>query len=242
MPNFLTAHWNNLIMANYKVDPALLRDHLPAQTELDLYNGDCYVSLVGFMFEETAVRGIKFPFHVNFEEVNLRFYVRYNDHGIWKRGAVFIKEIVTKRMISFVANTLYKENYITLPMKHHYIVKDSEIDCGYHWKYAGNWMRLEVVAEKDPVAIVPGSKEEFIAEHYWGYSRYNKLTTFEYGVAHESWLIHAVKHCHIECDFAKLYGTVFAVLDNARPNSVFLAKGSAISVSGKRKLRVVDLH
>ena len=107
---FLTAAWRNLIMANYSVDPALLQAHLPCHTELDTYKGEHYISLVAFLFEKVKLRGIAFPFHTNFEEVNLRFYVRYKKNNTWKRGVVFMKEIVPRRMISFVANKLYAEN------------------------------------------------------------------------------------------------------------------------------------
>jgi len=236
MAKFLSAEWNNLIMANYVIDPALLADYLPAKTELDLYEGKCFVSLIGFMFEETAIRGIKIPFHVNFEEVNLRFYVRCNDAGTWKRGAVFIKEIVPKRAITFVANTLYNEKYITLQMKHYYRENDQEISLGYHWRHKGIWNRLEAVTEKQNAGMQPGSKEAFIAEHYWGYSRYNALTTFEYGVEHEPWLIHTVKSFVVDCDFEKLYGPAFTYLNNVQPESVFMAQGSPISILGKKKL------
>ncbi len=223
-------------MANYVIDPAILSAYLPLRTELDYYNGQCFVSLIGFMFEQTAIRGIRIPFHVNFEEVNLRFYVRYYDNGIWKRGAVFIKEIVPKHAITFVANTLYHEKYITLPMKHHYRETENEIELGYHWKYRGNWMKLDAVAEKENALMLPGSKEEFIAEHYWGYSKYNTQTTFEYGVEHEPWLVHKVNAFTVDCDFEKLYGNDFAFLDKMSPESVFMAKGSPIAILGKRKL------
>ena len=233
---FLTAEWNNLVIANYVIDPAILAGYLPSKTELDYYDGQCFVSLIGFMFEQTTVRGFRIPFHVNFEEVNLRFYVRYHYNGIWKRGAVFIKEIVPKPAITFVANTLYHEKYISLPMKHHYRETGNEIELGYQWKYKGEWMKLEGVTEKENASMVAGSKEEFIAEHYWGYSKYNAHTTFEYGVAHEPWMIHRVKAFNIECDFGKLYGGEFAFLDKINPDSVFMAKGSPIAVLGKRKL------
>src|SRR6187399_3219316 len=118
---FLKAEWRKLIMANYVVDPGLLKDYLPGRTELDLFSGNCYISLVGFLFKNTKIKGIKIPFHTNFEEVNLRFYVRHKDNGTWKRGVVFIKEIVPKPALTFVANTIYKENYVTMPMKHTWI-------------------------------------------------------------------------------------------------------------------------
>ena len=225
-------------MANYVIDPLLLKPYLPVKTELDLYEGSCFVSLIGFMFEQTTVRGIRIPFHINFEEVNLRFYVRFKENGIWKRGAVFIKEIVPKRAITFVANTLYNEKYITLPMKHHYRAGDNEISLGYHWKYQGVWNKLEAVTEKEPVIMQPGSKEEFIAEHYWGYSRYNALTTIEYGVEHVPWRVHAVKNYTISCDFEKLYGGAFGFMNDQIPDSVFMAKGSPISILSKRKIKL----
>jgi uncharacterized protein len=233
---FLTAEWNNLIMANYNIDPKILAPYLPAKTELDFYNGECYVSLIGFMFEQTKMLGVKVPFHLNFEEVNLRFYVRVKDGDIWKRGAVFIKEIVPKPAITFVANTLYREKYVTLPMKHYYSEIGEEVQLGYHWKYKGIWNKLEAVTEKKHAPMVAGSKEEFIAEHYWGYSKYNNSTTFEYAVQHPSWEIHTVKNCNIVCDFEKLYGTQFAFLNAVKLDSVFMAKGSPIAILHKNNL------
>jgi uncharacterized protein YqjF (DUF2071 family) len=233
---FLTAEWNNLIMANYIVDPAVLLPYLPGKTELDIYNGNVYVSLIGFMFENTRLLGIKVPFHVNFEEVNLRFYVRYNDNGIWKRGAVFIKEIVPKPAISFIANTLYNEQYSTMRMKHFFKEANGEINLGYHWKHNNKWNRIEATTQNNSIAMAAGSEEEFIAEHYWGYSKYNDTTTVEYAVQHPSWEIYPVKNYLVDCDFTALYGNRFLMLQTAVPNSVFVAKGSAISILSKRNL------
>jgi uncharacterized protein len=233
---FLSAEWNNLIMANYAIEPELLLPYLPPETEIDLYHGKCYVSLIGFMFEETAVLGFRIPFHINFEEVNLRFYVRYKEGEEWRRGAVFIKEIVPKRAITFVANTLYNEKYITLPMKHFYEETSSQISLGYSWKFKKDWYKLEAITEAVAVEMEPGSKEEFIAEHYWGYAKFNARTTFEYAVAHPRWKIHKVRSYTIKCDFEKLYGAAFSFLNNAKPDTVFMAKGSAIEILGKRRV------
>jgi len=239
MPDkFLTAEWNNLIMANYVIDPKILLPYLPPKTELDYFNGVCYVSLIGFMFEKTKILGLSFPFHVNFEEVNLRFYVRVKDGNTWKRGAVFIKEIVPKLAITLVANTLYREKYITLAMNHFHKETENEINLGYHWKFKGVWNKLEATTEKISTPMIEGSKEQFIAEHYWGYSKYSETTTFEYGVQHPSWQIHKVKNYKIECDFEKLYGKTFAFLNENAPDSVFMAKGSAISILHKKNLYI----
>ncbi|MBL0357034.1 MAG: DUF2071 domain-containing protein [Chitinophagaceae bacterium] len=233
---FLTATWKDLIMANYIVDPLVLAPYLPNKTELDVYNGNVLVSIVGFMFADTCIMGIKIPFHVNFEEVNLRFYVRYNDNGTWKRGAVFIKEIVPKPAISFVANTIYHEKYSAVPMKHVSAEKNGILQLSYQWKINNYWNKVEATVEKNSIAIQPGSEEEFIAEHYWGYSKYNSKTTFEYEVSHPRWEIYPLISYNIDCDFTAVYGNKFSFLQTNEPSSVFVAKGSPITVFQKRNL------
>jgi len=149
---FLTAEWRKLAMANYVVDPSALQPYLPNKTELDLWNDTCYVSLVGFMFLNTKLCGLRIPFHHTFEEVNLRFYVKYKDITGWKRGVVFIKEIVPKPALTFVANTMYGEHYQTLPMSHMIEAKDDRLTVAYRWELQ-RWHSLEVTAAKNTVAI-----------------------------------------------------------------------------------------
>ncbi|MGV3658456.1 MAG: YqjF family protein [Chitinophagaceae bacterium] len=228
--NFLTAEWRNLLMANYSINAAVLKPYLPCYTELDEYNGVHYVSLVGFLFTNTIVGGISFPFHTTFEEVNLRFYVRYKEAGLWKRGVVFMKEIVPQRMITFVANTVYKEKYATHPMKHVWETSGDDLKVEYYWKVGRNWNFLKAVANKVPSPLVAGSEEEFITEHYWGYTHVNKICTGVYEVAHPQWNIHAVKSFDVACSTAELYGPQFVDALAAPPRSVFLAEGSPISV------------
>lgn len=199
---FLTAEWRKLIMANYVVDPKILLPYLPNKTELNTFNGNMYASLVGFLFAETKLAGMKIPFHVNFEEVNLRFYVRYNDNGVWKRGVTFIKEIVPRSAISFVANTFYNEKYCTMKMKNFIEQHDNETTLGYHWYYQNHWNKLEATIHNTATAMMEESEEEFIAEHYWGYSRHSSSVTCEYGVEHPRWNIYPVKSYLIDCEFS----------------------------------------
>ncbi len=227
---FLKARWRNLVMANYEVSPEILTKYLPYKTELDFWNNRCYVSVVGFRFLETKVLGIKFPFHTNFDEVNLRFYVRYNDNGEWKRGVVFIKEIVPKFMITFVANTLYNENYATHSCKHEIQVVDNQLFVKYLWKNKGVWNHIQVGAALATSPILAGSEEEFITEHYWGYAGYSSQKTNEYQVQHPRWNVHKVNQYDIKCDFEELYGKEFAFLKDTKPTSVLLAEGSEVAV------------
>jgi uncharacterized protein len=230
MPSkFLEAEWRKLAMANYAIDPAILKAFLPNKTELDFWNGTCYVSLVGFMFLNTKLKGISIPFHSNFEEVNLRFYVRYKDSNEWKRGVVFIREIVPKPALTFVANTIYNEKYETMPMNHLWEVRDSRITVEYSWKKE-SWQKFRVTGNSNPIEIGKGSEEEFITEHFLGYTKITEQRTNEYGVEHPRWKVYPVDEYLIEVDFGLVYGLEFSFLTNEKPKSVFLAEGSEIVV------------
>lgn len=231
---FLTAEWRKLAMANYAVDPKLLEPYLPPKTELDLWNGTCYVSLIGFMFLNTKLRGFKIPFHTNFEEVNLRFYVRYNDNGNWKRGVVFIKEIVPKYALTFIANTVYGENYETLPMSHKWENDNNKQIVAYNWKKKSNWNSFKVETGLELHQIEAGSEEEFITEHFWGYTKLNDNKTSEYGVEHPRWEVYKTLDFKIDVNFGDVYGSTFSFLNSQTPLSVFLAEGSSIEVKAGR--------
>jgi uncharacterized protein YqjF (DUF2071 family) len=236
---FLKANWENLIMLNYEVDPVVLQPYLPAATELDLWDGKALVSMVGFMFTDTKVLGVKWPMHVNFEEVNLRFYVRYFDGNQWKRGAVFISELVPKNLIAIIANNLYKEHYRALPMRSSIIpAAGGHTDFLYEWKLNGKWNKIGATVSNNLTDIQPGSAEEFIFEHYWGYNRINKAKTTEYEVEHISWQIGKVKDYVFDADIAELYGDIFVPYLSAKPVSAFFANGSAISVRMGQKIMI----
>lgn len=228
---FLTAAWRRLVLLNYRIDPELLDPYLPAHTELDLWHDTCYVSLVGFMFQNTRVRGLRIPFHINFEEINLRFYVRRNEPGEgWRRGVVFVREIVPRPAIAWVANTLYRERYQARPMRHRHVQLPDGLEVEYAWRDAGRWQAFGVQTENQPQDIRAGSEAEFITEHYWGYARWDTRRSMEYQVEHPRWQVYPVQGWHCQIDFGAVYGPAFSVLNDAGPLSVFLAEGSDIVV------------
>jgi uncharacterized protein len=233
---FLTAEWRKLAIANYSVDPDILTPYLPYKTELDYWKDKCYVSLVGFRFINTKLKGINIPFHRNFEEINLRFYVRHHDGKNWKRGVCFIKEIVPKPALTFLANTIYNENYMTLPTKHAMVVENNRTQVSYSWKHANEWDNISLKSELQPIAMGEGSEEEFITEHYWGYTQLGKALTSEYEVQHPRWQIYPVTEYKMNVRFGELYGAEFGYLKDTIPDSIMLAEGSGISVLGAGKI------
>lgn len=227
---FLRARWMHLAMANYAVDPACLRAHVPRGTELDLWNGTCFVSVVGFQFLETRVLGVPIPFHTNFDEVNLRFYVRRVVDGAVRRGVVFVKEIVPRHAIAWIANALYDEKYVTLPMAHDDALASPARSLEYRWRFRGAWQRLRVVIAGDAVLPDERSEETFITEHYWGYTAQRDGSTLEYQVEHPRWKVWRAAETELLCDVAELYGAEFAPFLARAPSSCFVADGSAVLV------------
>ncbi len=232
--SFLKAEWRKLALANYIVDGETLASFIPYGTELDLWNGSCFLSLVGFMFKNTRLLGFKIPFHVNFEEVNLRFYVRRIEAGEWKRGVVFIKEIVPKRALSFVANNVYNENYETMSMSHRWTEHAAKRAIEYSWIKSRVVHSFRIIASLEDFQIKENSETEFITEHYWGYAKINDRKTNEYEVTHPRWNVYDVHDFEINVDFGAVYGDKFRFLNSMEPHSVMLAEGSEITVENKR--------
>ena len=237
MPDvFLKAEWRKLALANYPVEAGVLRPFLPAKTELDTWEGNPYVSLVGFQFNDIRVKGFRIPYHREFPEVNLRFYVRFKEDAAWKRGVVFVREIVPLWAVAFVANTVFRERYISLPMRYVEAKDDSVLRAGFHWRYKGRWNGFSVKAGTVPRPLAEGTQEEFITEHFWGYAKVDAQATNEYQVAHPRWDIYPVNEYQIDCAFGQIYGSVFGELSSQKPQSVFLAEGSPVEVYSKRSI------
>jgi hypothetical protein len=232
MRKFLTARWQDLVMANYAVTPELLRARVPHGTRLDLFDGKCFVSLVAFKFLNTHTLGIKIPWHTDFLEVNLRFYVTRETGGEVRRGVVFIKEIVPRSAISLVARYVYGEPYETWKMS----LEERENELCYRWSKGVVENRLLVEYTGDLGVPASGSAGEFIIEHYWGYTRRGETHTDEYRVEHPKWALAEVNYAEIDVDFGATYGEQFAFLGDKEPDSILLARGSQVAVYKGQKI------
>jgi len=237
---FLTAEWKYLAMLNWAVDPALLAHLMPAGTELDQFEGKTYVSLVGFRFLRTRVRGLWVPCHSDFDEVNLRFYVRRVHESDVRRGVVFVREIVPRWAVAKVAQRFFHENYVALPMEHRLMEPASEggrLSAEYRWMGGATASSLRVECEGKPSRAADGSLEQFITEHYWGYSAVPGGGSLEYQVEHVRWRVWHATAARFQGDVEWLYGPQLAKCLAREHDSAFLADGSAVSVFPARRLR-----
>ncbi len=230
-------------MLNYVVDPELLRPHLPQGLELDFWKDQSYISVVGFYFSNTRVFGIKFPLHTNFEEVNLRFYVRKKTSEGWRRGVVFIREIVPRRIIATLAKRFYNEPYLAMPMRHTVHTNGGKLQTctiRYEWFFKNRWNSLSANICGSSHSLAENSEEEFITEHYWGYTKQSGSSPTEYAVEHPRWNIFPVKNPILDCDVTGLYGAVFEKILCAKPASAFLAEGSSVVVRSANSIERLE--
>jgi uncharacterized protein YqjF (DUF2071 family) len=234
---FLTAGWHNLAMLNFIIDPPVLEPYLPAGMELDCWQGQTFVSVVGFQFVDTKVLGIPLPFHRRFEEVNLRFYVVRPTPAGPRRGVVFIREIAPKWLVSLVASWFYNEKYVTMPLRH-CVELPGENAAGfieYEWSRANRWNGLSARINGPAQLPLAGSEEEFITEHYWGYTKQPDGGTMEYEVEHPPWRVWTASSARYDCDVEAIYGKQF-VPYLREPTSAFVAEGSPIIVRRGQRL------
>jgi uncharacterized protein len=225
---FLTANWRYLAMMNFVVDPKILAPFVPIGTEFDFHEDETFVSIVGFLFLDTRVLGISVPMHRDFEEVNLRFYVKRKSVDGWKRGVVFVRELVPRRAIATVARVFYGERYSAMPMRHSIVDNANGVSANYEWRRGSKWESLSISATGALQNVAAGSHEEFITEHYWGYTAGKR--TSEYRVEHPRWKIWSAHEATFKANVSLLYGEQFVGPLSAKPVSQFIAEGSHVQV------------
>ena len=233
-PRFLTAEWRWLAMLNYPVEPALLARRLPAGVELDVFDGVALVSLVGFRFLRTRLLGVPVPFHRDFDEVNLRFYVRRRVDDGWRRGVVFVRELVPRLALATVARLAYGEPYRAVPMRH--ALEEVGHRAEYAWRWGGTWCSISIETA-GPGQLAPvGSEMAFITEHFWGYSGAPGRRTREYQVEHPPWQVRPARGAVASGDLGAVYGSELGAALAGPPRSAFLAEGSAVVVRRPTRL------
>ena len=222
-------------MLNFVVDPKVVAPLVPPGTEIDFENGETFVSVVGFLFLDTRLLGLPIPLHRDFEEVNLRFYVRKKSADTWRRGVVFVRELVPKRAIATIARVFYGEPYLAIPMSHDIEHKDGKLKVEYSWKRGRKTESIKMSANGESQAIVAGSHAEFITEHYWGYTSFRGGCS-EYRVEHPRWKVWNADGFEFRADVATLYGEQFVEPLSVAPRSAFIADGSPIQVLLREQL------
>jgi len=228
---FLTANWRDLFMLNYPVPAETLQPFLPPGTTPDLLEGQAFVNVVAFRFEGLRLIGQPVPLHQDFPEVNLRAFVQKDG----QRGVMFLREWVTKPLITFGANLLYNEAYGVCPIR-----VDEHLDDGYESpRRTGATYRLRVKGEWHKLGWRADADAQFpaLAHHDWfkeiphGYGRLRfTQKALQYDVKHPRWRVYPNLELEVEVDYGKLFGGHWRFLNETPPHSAFVAEGSAVEV------------
>ncbi|HEY2785783.1 MAG TPA: DUF2071 domain-containing protein [Fimbriiglobus sp.] len=229
---FLTARWENLILATYAVPEELLFRHVPPGLELDRYDGKCYVSLVPFQFRNTRVFGVGWPGFQSFPELNLRFYVRSGE----RRGVCFLREYVPKWFVAWVARRIYNEPYRTARMSVDVAEKPDRISASYSTTVGGRLNRVWALGSTNAVRPKPESTEHFFKEHQWGFGKTRGGALLTYEVRHPVWDVYPVIDYGIDVNWEEMYGREWAMMQDRVPDFVFFAAGSEVAVYPKQPL------
>jgi len=229
---FLTARWSNLAILTYEVPPPLLEPHLPAGLRLDTRDGRAFASLVAFDFVDTRVWGVTWPGARDFPEINLRFYVTDGP----RRGVVFVRELVPKPLVSWLARALYHEPYLVAPIESRVDEGASEVLAERRLLWRGRHHRVEVNGHKPATRPAEDSDKHFFKEHHWGFGRTRRGHPIGYEVRHPVWDVYPVRSWSLDLDWAAVYGPAWGALAAEKPVSVILAAGSPVSVFPRRRL------
>jgi uncharacterized protein YqjF (DUF2071 family) len=231
---FLSAQWRNLIVLTYEVDPARIIDLVPGGTTLDSWHGKTFVSLIGFQFLDTKVLGAPVPFHQDFEEVNLRFYVRHAATEGVRHGVVFIRELVPRPVVGGMARLLYREPYRVVPMRSK-VSAGPPPDVEYQWDTTGRWCTVAGTGGGEGVEPAAGSLEEFLTVRHWGYNGEIGKDTLEYRVDHPRWRVWHAQRTRVDYRAGPLCAPELA-RQLTTPASVLIVDGSAVTIHWRNQL------
>ncbi len=229
---FLRARWESLVLANFACPRALLEPLVPAGTVLDPWRGVDLVSLVGLLFRDASVKGVSLPGLRTFPQVNLRFYVRRPvPSGDDRKGVVFIREIVPRRLIAHVARIAYNEPFVALPMDFR-----GALDPGrggrveYRWRRRGARFALGATVAGAARAAAAGSESRFVTEHYWGYARQRDGGTLEFRVTRPRWDTWDPERHRLSGPWSSIYGSGLGDVLSGAAHSVLAAAGSEVEI------------
>ena len=218
----------DLLMLNYAAAPEVLQPFVPAGTELDLLEGSAFVSVVAF--RGVNLRAYRLPLKREVRQINVRFYVRREEAGALRRGAVFLKELVSSRRVARGGRVGYGEPFEYAP-----IIASAE-EAGeariirYDWGRREQACSVAAARTAPPRAAVAGTPESFFTERHWGYNRTSRGRTREYRVEHPPWLVSPARVVAAPADPGGYKVPVLSEVLMAAPHSAYVVKATYMSV------------
>lgn len=101
--------WHDLLFAHWPVPAASLRAHVPAQLEIEEFDGTAWLGVVPFLMTGVRLRALPpFPVLSRTLELNVRTYVRYRD----QQGVYFFSLDAERWILVVGARATFHLNYL----------------------------------------------------------------------------------------------------------------------------------
>ena len=83
--SFMDQCWEDLLLLHWPVEGELVRKSIPDDLKVDLFEGQAWMSVVGFQLTGLKISPFRWLTWPDFWEINLRTYVRdrHGNKGIW---------------------------------------------------------------------------------------------------------------------------------------------------------------
>ena len=185
MPWIMTQTWLDVLFAHWAVEPGLLRARVPAELELDLFDGQAWLGIVPFRMSNVAPRAIPaLPKMSAFPELNVRTYVRVGD----KPGVFFFSLDATNVVAVGIAKSVFSLPYYAASMQ---VAADNGSIRYCSQRTAPGAPAAELVGSYHPAGDVfqasPGSLAYFLTERYCLYTVDDDRQTFRLEIHHPPW-------------------------------------------------------
>lgn len=236
MSKLFSTEWKKVALANYIVPQEVVEKYLPQHTKIDFFNGNCYVSLVGYRYTKIKIADVKIPLIPDFEEIDLRFYVKRFDGGSWRKGTVAISRILNAPGLDKLGNTLFQGNLSSTPTSGEIHETEDKLDVKYSWKLNNEPQYIRVKSSKLASPFQKDTETEFLLNRPYIYQQFGDDHSQEIELKHASWHLYPVEEYSINADFSRQFDPIFSILNSATPQSVMLAEGSTVDVQKAQRI------
>jgi len=183
-PWLMTQSWHDLLFAHWPMDARLVREQVPREFELDLFDGQAWIGVVPFQMTNVAPRGVPaMPWVSQFAELNVRTYVR----AAGKPGVYFFSLDAANPLAVEAARVLLRLPYHWATM----LIERSGDEIHYRSRRGDEASAPQFVASYRPSGPPfhpePGTIEHFLTERYCLYARDHTGRPYRLQIHHRPW-------------------------------------------------------
>jgi uncharacterized protein YqjF (DUF2071 family) len=183
-PWLMTQTWHDLLFAHWAIDPDKLREKVPSEFELDLFDGHGWLGIVPFRMTNVVPRGVpSLPWVSAFPELNVRTYVRVDD----RPGVYFFSLDAGSTLAVQAARTLLNLPYYSASMAVTPQAGSIEYDSRRHDDPSEASLSVTYRPIGASFQAITGSLEYFLTERYCLYNLDHHGAPYRLEIHHPPW-------------------------------------------------------